>query len=247
MIPGLSHESVLAIKEHIAASGACIVHGIETEDQLSHFVSQFGAPVDHRDSGDHAVTRVEHNANVSSKLGYAGFSTNALELHTDRSTIENPPNLMFLFCNKQATGSGGQSRALDGLLLYDYLRTHHADLLNALLADRAAYFSDGTNSYHGPIFERLENGRMRIRFRVDENGYFRYDVHPHLVTLLRIMRNIEFTFSLEQGDALILDNSRWLHGRTAFEGTRSILRLLAQSDDWLSAGFDASEKAASAA
>lgn len=51
------------------------------------------------------------------------------------------------------------------------------------------------------------------------------------------MRHNDESLQLKVGDLLIVDNHRCLHGRTAFKGTRSLLRILAKADGWLQPGF----------
>ncbi|WP_416332450.1 TauD/TfdA family dioxygenase [Laceyella tengchongensis] len=52
--------------------------------------------------------------------GYSAFTTGSLSLHTDRSGVENPPDLLVFYCIEPAE-QGGESLFADGRLVYHHL------------------------------------------------------------------------------------------------------------------------------
>lgn len=98
------------------------------------------------------------------RSGFAGFSACALNPHTDRSGIVNPPALLMMACGQPAT-TGGECVVIDGQAVYDDLAE-----VNPKTLDELAQFSPET-ARELPVL-RATIDRQANMFRLDAGqGY----------------------------------------------------------------------------
>lgn len=90
---------------------------------------------------------------------------------------------------------------------------------------RSALFG-GAGGYLGAISERDADGRVSVRLRLDELSRFSPDVARVMPRLVALAEKHMLVLPLRAGRGYILNNSRWLHGRARFSGTRIMLRIL---------------------
>ncbi|MEU5383248.1 TauD/TfdA family dioxygenase [Kitasatospora cineracea] len=179
----------------------------------------------HRDSGPDGLTVVRDLGEVAHRAGFGGFGREELLPHTDGTQVAEPARLVLLACQAGAR-SGGESILVDGSAVLRELASAHPDALTALTQPRAAYFG-GTAGHFAPVLRQIGDGRWQIRLRLDpELARFSPDAEPHLPTLRDTVRRHLRTVLLRPGQALLIDNSRTLHGRAAFTGERLMLRAL---------------------
>lgn len=69
---------------------------------------------------------------------------------------------------------------------------------------------------------------MCIRFRQDDLARFSPGVTAVLPELLEVIRTRTVRFKLRAGQGYVLQNGRWLHGRTGFTGRRRMHRILGE-------------------
>jgi len=176
-----------------------------------------------------------------------------LFFHTDRSGWAKPPAILATALKTPATGGGGASLFVDGREVAQYIRVHEPALYDMMVStspSHTSFKSDDGSFAARPIIVRLqqdqdedqshessesdEEGGMRdmiIRFRLD--GGIRFS--PAMLSMLPRLEDLicerAFGVELSAGQGYIVDNHRFLHGRTAFEGDREILRVLAHSHD----------------
>lgn len=143
--------------------------------------------------------------------------------HTDsQDYLGAPPGLQIMICRRAAL-SGGATRLIDGWALLERIERDDPALFESLFAAprrHPFYFGDlarptvmttGVLAWtHAPAAATDPIGRA---------------LHPHLAQAPVI------ELAVCDGDMLLVDNHRMLHGRTAFRGEREFLRLLA----WLPA------------
>jgi hypothetical protein len=147
------------------------------------------------------------------------FASTAIEtpLHTDSQDYRGaPPNLQVMACVRAAP-RGGETRLVDGWAL---LERCDPALRHALLHEQRRqrfYFGD----ILGPTVG-------------EKRGHFTWTLSPiphrdpvgeALARELAVAPTIEI--ALHDGDVLLVDNHRMLHGRTAFDGEREFVRVLA--------------------
>lgn len=193
---------------------------------------------DHRrqDSYHPAVTRtVNGNAGV------------ALELHIDGYLPfgDHYPDLVFVLCQRQATG-GGESFIVDGQRLVDAIASDPTQrTLSRFLWDikleqgRPDRAGTGTPvPSRRPVASRTCAGRLTVRRhqhqRLVDDAPSRADDRQHLAAWARLTKVAARTaprFLLQPGDLLCLDNYRVFYGREPPTGSDGILhKLWAWSD-----------------
>jgi alpha-ketoglutarate-dependent taurine dioxygenase len=208
-------------------------HGLVTFDRIADrndalaLMRSVATVVHHRDSepdGVTVLTATEPPAGVRS--GFAGFSARELVPHTEGSSLPGPPTLVMLLCAVPA-GEGGATEVIDGREVYDSLAAEAPEVLRELMTPRSALF--GTGAGHlGSVFEPVGRGAACIRFRHDDLARFSPAVTAVLPHLLEVMHARTVRFTLHPGQGYILQNGRWLHGRTGFSGRRQMYRILGE-------------------
>jgi hypothetical protein len=176
----------------------------------------------HRDAGPDGVTVI--TGTQATGPGYTAFTDAELIPHTDGSSMPDPPGLLLLACQQPAS-EGGTTLIADGARIAGTLAERHPAALRSLSAPGAAFFGQA-GGYLSPVCEPAGPGRTRIRLRLDDLAWFSADATA-AIPLLRtvIMRHTE-TIRLRAGDAVLLSNTRWLHGRNRYSGHRVMLRIL---------------------
>ena len=188
-------------------------------------VSAIGDVVPHRDSNRDGVTVVAFDPDLAGNQGYAAMSCGPLRPHTDSSGLPSPPGAVALYC-EESSGSGGETFLVDGYQLHESLSHDHPLTLEALTRAASVVFRSGDSLYNGAIFEQTVRGKLAVRLRLDDLGYFSADLVPHMLILQQYIQHLGLTLNLTRGQGYIIDNLRFLHGRRPFHGKRRMLRLL---------------------
>jgi alpha-ketoglutarate-dependent taurine dioxygenase len=188
----------------LARDGVALFDGVHTEQQLLQLAVRLGRLVPHRDSTGSGLTVITDRGNTRPPAGQAGFSRHALAPHSDCSDQPRPPLLVAMTCARPAE-SGGDCVLVDGRAVHDELATSAPEALADLSARRGAYFG-GAAGIVGNVFEPDPRGVVGIRLRRDER---------HTITV-----------PTRVGSGYVVNNRRWLHGRTAFTGARRMYRAL---------------------
>ena len=97
----------------IESEGIVFFENFLTENEFSSVSKLYGTIYTHRDSKEHGITIVSNSIEEKeTKEGFKGLTSSELFPHTDRSTIQNPPNLLLLYCHNQS-GLGGETTIVD--------------------------------------------------------------------------------------------------------------------------------------
>lgn len=161
-------------------------------------------------------------------------------LHTDRTSMRQPPNVVIIGCLRQSE-HGGESILADGAALYQRLAAAYPQALAAFETPQTVCFGmDGYRSL-GALFEpplRSEDeddtdpSRRLVRFRYDRWGFYSSALVPHLPILLRAIEQHTWSLRLRDGQGYIAQNGRWLHGASPGRGgARHICRVIAHAPD----------------
>lgn len=236
LIP-ISAKNKLQIKKNLEKNGLCIINDLNTINDFKNVSVSLGDVYNHRDSLSSGITKIAHTDSGNAGRGFSGFTNGSLEFHTDRSCLEKPPTLMMLYAERNSH-IGGYSRLVDGKHLIESLnKRDDYSTLDFLASPGHAIYSDAELTYKGSLLYKRDNGKYGLRFRCDGNGYYSYQDFEKVKKVIEACRDIEHSFILPELHALVIDNERWLHGRTSFEGERSMLRLLVNTGDWYEPGF----------
>jgi alpha-ketoglutarate-dependent taurine dioxygenase len=162
------------------------------------------------------------NKTTNKKIGQ-GYTSEALYPHTDRSGLQDPPRYVFLSFI-QTAGVGGESIFVDGNSVVNSLMRDDPDLVDILLNEECL-FHRGGQRLCSPILSDF-NGRFEWRFRFDQHGFFPRKLVESFVRLDKAFKFNTVFRQMSAGEAWIIDNKRFLHGRTAFIGEREAWRVL---------------------
>lgn len=201
------------------------IHSIE---ELRLFCAKLGKSLVHRDSDEHGVTRIVKHEVLLSKDGYQAFTDAALTLHTDGSSIAEPAILVVFWCAEPGE-TGGLSLFVDGKHIYRLLVTQYPDVFQTLARPRSVIFAGAKAPLESSIFSTLPGGKICIRFRYDSLGYYSAPVSSVLPIFLDLLDQHKIMFALQKHQGYIVQNWRWLHGRTTFSGGREMYRILLQT------------------
>jgi alpha-ketoglutarate-dependent taurine dioxygenase len=176
------------------------------------------------------VNRVENmDTPMRDAVGNAVLSSNSEEfpLHTDDSYSPKPARYVLMHCWQADESGGGESWLA------------HVDQIIALappaLVDRLATQSYTTPYGSAPVLWRDAKQQWRVRFnRRDMIGFaklrFQFmnaQKRDDLAAFEQLAMQCKQSVPLRQGDCIVVDNHRVLHGRSAFnpESGRLIKRL----------------------
>jgi Taurine catabolism dioxygenase TauD, TfdA family len=228
--------SLPEVIDAIERDGYCILDGHHSEDEIIAHLLHLGPLIQHRDSENTGVTYLAARSKVAGLPGFAGFSSEALPPHTDRSASPVPPRLLAMAWHT-ASPAGGDLSIHDFAKILPGLRRNHPAVVKLITEQLRVRYNDGEQSFDGPILEPVANKRYRLRFRIDGNGYYRF-VDSSLVTLLvHEINRMQVPIRLAPGQLVIVDNHRCLHSRTHYQGERLVSRVLLDTD-LLQPGFE---------
>ncbi|RKN55077.1 hypothetical protein D7231_34825 [Streptomyces klenkii] len=191
--------------------------------------------IPHRDSEPDGLTVIQDSGHPNQPPGFAGFSNQALPVHTERSGTPEPPRLMLFVCARPAK-AGGAIRLADGRAVHTDLAHQRPDAATALADPRAALFG-GADGVFAPVFAWAEDNRLTLRLRQDQLVRWNPLAAPHLAHLRAAIARHQQRLELAAGEGYLLDNHRWLHGRDGFRGERVAYRALGTARFPLDSGF----------
>ena len=249
----LLRESTDAAEVHLLAclrtlrrDGFCIVTGVTpTVEVVSHLAALFGRiqPTFYADGVWDTAPREE------SEVVDTAYSNIALPLHTDGSYLQQSPGVQLFVCAEQAMAShadplAGNTRLADGFQAAQQLRRAHGETFDYFCRVALPFQhieGDVDMRYSGPIFELFPSGGevARVRYNETDRGPLAAlgfadtrDFYSHARVLHAVLDAIEMPLRLSEGDALLIDNLRVLHGRHGFIGRRNLLGTYLTADDW---------------
>lgn len=149
-----------------------------------------------------------------------GFTFSGLAPHTDRSRHARPPRFLGIHLVRQDATTGGFPRFVDLNLVTANLEEKNLDRLRL-------------KELHGPgaLPVRLRHG---AGFRYRDDDVWALDGPPALVGEFRrrVDRAVQTVDWLRSGDAYLVDNHRYAHGRTPIASPeRTAVRVLIDTTD----------------
>ena len=197
------------------------------------------APVEKK-SGFNILSRISHTRETFFKTPFevinipkpnnSAYTAHALRNHMDLPWFETPPGYQFLHCLINSA-EGGESSAVDGFAVADYLRNNEKDIFDTLINVHLKfrdmdYTQESIRSYYAPAISLTKDRDYHdIRFSVATMDAL--DCHPDLMDNVykahhrfgNLLHDDKFQikFRLEPGDIFSFNNRRLLHGRTEFD------------------------------
>ncbi len=164
------------------------------------------------------------------KPNNSAYTAHALRNHMDLPWFELPPGYQFLHCLINDS-KGGNSSAIDGFAVAEYLRKNEKEIFETLTViplkfrDKD-YTQESHRSFHAPAISLTKDKDFHdIRFSVATMDAL--DCHPdvmdkvykahHRFGNLLHDKKFQINFRLEPGDIFSFNNRRVLHGRTEFD------------------------------
>ncbi|KAI0346180.1 Trimethyllysine dioxygenase, partial [Trametopsis cervina] len=183
--------------------------------------------------------------------GDTAYTTLALSAHTDNTYFTDPCGLQLFHLLSHTDGSGGQTLLVDGFYVASILKELHPsayDILSRVNVPAHAAGEPGSiytaKSY--PVLGHEQDGELvQVRWNNDDRStmshlsaaemdeWYVYDAirvwHKHLTS-----PDSEYWVQLTPGTAVLVDNHRVLHGRSAFDGKRRMCGAYIGGDEYRS-------------
>lgn len=174
------------------------------------------------------------------------YTNVALLPHIDCCYLEDQVGLQVFVCATMAE-SGGANTFVDGFKVAEQMRARHPQAFEFFCNTSLPYYCihEGVNvRSEGPVFRLGQDGNVgSVKF----NNYDRaslihltsaqidkfYDYLPMLYKAFRDP-SLAFRHTLQEGQMVIVDNWRVLHGRESFEGYRNFIGCYVGTDDYRS-------------
>ncbi|MEP3345021.1 MAG: TauD/TfdA family dioxygenase [Litoreibacter sp.] len=155
-------------------------------------------------------------------------------LHTDRGSMERPPEIVLIFCETQSD-QGGESIFLDGKALVDTLP---AQVTSDLAAENSVCFGFPKYIRMTRILDETKDQRRFIRYRNDRWGFFAPSIRAHVDTIEDAFADLTETVRLPAGTGIAFRNDRYLHGALPSKAGDRIIHRLLVANTSLQYGFE---------
>ena len=166
-----------------------------------------------------------------------------LRPHTDGTYSHDAPGLQMLHC-LYFDGEGGESTMVDGFRIAQQLRNTSPELYSLLagVAIPGQYLGDGSHLMAArPVLRHDHTGELvQVSFNNADRAPFMLP-HDEMIALYDALRafdllandvSLQWRHVLRPGEALLFDNWRVLHGRTAYTGLRRLCGAYLNHEDF---------------
>lgn len=217
-----SPPALLSALESLKTTGIVLIHNLDDDVTAG---ENFGDLIGFKRQTNYGIVFEVKSKPKPNNLAYTSL---ALPLHTDLANQEFVPGNQFLHCYRnQATGGG--SRFADALsIINDFKRDHpdHYQLLCEVPVPWHFIDDESDIRYHRPVIGLNADGvftgltfNAHLADVADFDAQLMYDFYAAFRELMMSIRtatdNLEY--SLKNGEMVIFDNQRILHGRAAFD------------------------------
>ncbi|MGK5543539.1 TauD/TfdA family dioxygenase [Streptomyces sp. URMC 127] len=223
LVTGWDGDGLKVIVEQLERTGLVTLTGLTTAQDVADFAAQVMDTSPYPGAGPYGLHGICDTREHAHRIDGAVLTRGPVDLHTCGATLRWSPRLVLLACAQKAR-TGGEVLLADGRALNVDLLRSRPDAAQALSLPRAAYFGSGTQAFFAPVF-KIRAGRLSA-VRLRQDGFLRWPEHtqPYVPVLRSLLARHQQAISLRSGEAVLLDNARWLHGRTGFTGNRLFYR-----------------------
>jgi trimethyllysine dioxygenase len=175
----------------------------------------------------------------------SAYTPRELRPHTDGSYSLDAPGVQILLCLEQSA-SGGESILVDGFAIAEKVRREHPEIYKYLcrIEVEGMYQGDGvTLLARRPILRLNASGELeQVTFNNYDRNVMRLadDQMQQLYDGIRLIDGLfndpqyQWRHQLQAGEAIVLDNWRLLHGRSAYVGSRKLAGAYVNREDFIS-------------
>lgn len=234
----------LEITEQFHKQGYLVLSAPTSDETLLSSVARlFGKIQSHVRSPKHGIVEIHNElSDAQNKQINSNFHFFA---HTDGAYLEGmmrqgnkifrivPPKIIALQCVKPSS-EGGISFLIDGKKILLHMIKNHPHLLTTLFSRSCTSICRESHLVMDlPIFKKLPSGNFSVRFSYDQDlhtpkwaikdlAFFNqhYILNPGFITFCPLLEK----------QILVLDNHRYLHGRTEIQGNRLFRRIWVQDE-----------------
>ena len=119
--------------------------------------------------------------------------------------------------------TGGESLFVDGSKVIEAVKAHHNTLYELLTNSKHSSSKADNGTFQArPIYDE-KTGIFRFRF--DDGIQLSNSLTDRFSDLRQLVYDHAYAITLKPGQSYLVDNHRFLHGRTSFTGPRELLRI----------------------
>ncbi|KAL0067868.1 hypothetical protein AAF712_005036 [Marasmius tenuissimus] len=185
--------------------------------------------------------------------GDTAYTTMALGAHTDNTYFTDPCGLQLFHLLSHTDGSGGETLLVDGFYVASILKELHPELYSILSRipvpahaageEGSLYRPSPETGYPVLNHDSLSGNITQVRWNNDDRSAMRNlkagDVEEWYNAIrtwhsLLTSPDSEYWVQLEPGTAVVVNNHRVLHGRSAFDGKRRMCGAYVGIDEYRS-------------
>ncbi|KLO17232.1 mitochondrial protein [Schizopora paradoxa] len=260
--PTVTHDSVMEddkglfdMLEKIVDFGFCFIKGVDATPQATEELTMKIGNIRHTQYGGFW----DFTSDLAK--GDTAYTTLALQAHTDTTYFTDPCGLQLFHLLSHTNGHGGESLLVDGFHVASLLHSSNPEAFDILTRVRVPTHAAGepgafySSAPGNPIINLGHGSRskdvVQIRYNNDDRSVMKDLKSAELEKWYDALRlwdkhlkdkDVEYWVQLQPGTAVVVDNHRVLHGRSAFTGKRRMCGAYVGMDDFLSKFTVLSEK-----
>lgn len=217
-----SQDSLLEALTTLKQTGIILINNLDDDPNAGEL---FGDLIGFKRESNYGVVFEVKSKPKPNNLAYTSL---ALPLHTDLSNQEFVPGNQFLHCYRN-DAIGGSSIFADAMAIVDDFQRDHP-VYHQTLCELSVpwHFLDEKDNvrYHRPVIGLTRNGAFdTLTFNAhlaDIPDFSADDLYRFYAAYQELMKRIRGAsyntyYELQNGEMVIFDNQRVLHGRTAFD------------------------------
>lgn len=230
------------VRKSIEADGYAVLQAPDGEpDTLRRIGAVFGTIQSHIRADERGVVGVGGPQRTDAewhpyRSEYHGLGTGEVAPHSDGTFVDGavvegtavrrvgPPRFVLLHLVRHAD-EGGANVLVDGQRVFDQLLVDAPDLLRTLLTPGSITFCrDDQLALDKSVFHRVADRHVKLRFRGDSKAFspsWAVDAVRRLQDEYHFADEFRSRLDVREGQVLVIDNTRMLHGRDPFSNEDS--------------------------